>query len=200
MCFRELKGRLINYHKIWIRGDIKHKHQTLNTWGYVTVGKIQRMRKSKSPTSTHFPKYPEYDNKLLTCLGYWIQTSLQNLSSQVRLLDKVLRVLWSSGHLASLSRKKSRVRIPSEPQNLGIIKGLRNKELQGAPPYFHIILSLMILFYMCMNVGQGNIFHCLELIIKTSISQVRYPPNLTLIKFPSVHHLISWIMIDRMST
>ena len=61
MCFRALKGRLINYHKIWIRGDIKHKHQTLNTWGYVTVGKIQRMRKSKSPTSTHFPKYPEYD-------------------------------------------------------------------------------------------------------------------------------------------
>ena len=38
MCFRALKGRLINYHKIWIRGDIKHKHQTLNTWGYATRG------------------------------------------------------------------------------------------------------------------------------------------------------------------
>ena len=45
MCFRALKGRLINYHKIWIRGDIKHKHQTLNTWGYVTVGKVQRIRR-----------------------------------------------------------------------------------------------------------------------------------------------------------
>ena len=41
MCFRELKGRLINYHKIWIRGDIKHKHQTLNTWGYVTRTRIE---------------------------------------------------------------------------------------------------------------------------------------------------------------
>ena len=51
-----------------------------------------------------------------------------------------------------------------------------------------------------MNIIQGNIFYCLELTINTSISQVRAPPNLTLIKFPSVHHLISWIMIDRMST
>jgi hypothetical protein len=60
MCFRALKGRLINYHKIWIRGDIKHKHQTLNTWGYVTryyhsgFGHVYI-------ASTHFPRYPEYD-------------------------------------------------------------------------------------------------------------------------------------------
>ena len=78
MCFRELKGRLINYHKIWIRGDIKHKHQTLNTWGYATRQKHNNSDMKLTPT--RFPNYPEYDNKLLTCLGYWVRTSLQNLS------------------------------------------------------------------------------------------------------------------------
>ena len=41
---------------------------------------------------------------------------------------------------------------------------------------------------LCMNVSQGSIFYCLELIINTSISQVRYPPNLTLIKRPPREH------------
>ena len=59
MCFRELKGRLINYHKIWIRGDIKHKHQTLNTWGYVTRQKHNNSDMKLTPT--RFLNYPEHD-------------------------------------------------------------------------------------------------------------------------------------------
>ena len=51
-----------------------------------------------------------------------------------------------------------------------------------------------------MNVGQGSIFYCLELIINTSKSQVRPPPNLTLIKLPPIHHLIGWVMINGMGT